>query len=121
MLFLYFFISQADISALAARIFAILVSLDRNLLQILVSIEISGRCAPYILHEVRNCANWNRFSRPQSRSIGYRIVTVQFLDNSKKTLLCAAVWAIFSTKLDTHVGPLNSENRWPEGVLKKIR
>jgi len=40
------FILEADISTLAARIFAILVLFDQNLLQILASIQKSSRCAP---------------------------------------------------------------------------
>jgi len=46
LLFLSFFILQADISTLAAWNFAILVSFNQKSLQILVSVQKSGRSAP---------------------------------------------------------------------------
>jgi len=116
--FLVFFTSQADISALGKQIFAIFASLDRNLLRILVYIQKSGTCAPKILHGVKNCTILSRFSRPQSRSIGHRIVTKRcnFSTIRNKPVLRRCLGDLPNL---VQIGPPIAENHWPKGVPKK--
>jgi len=99
MKFIYssFFLFTGHISALAGRIFVILVSFDWVSLQFLDSIQISDRSDPYILH----CVKMRKIFRPQSRLDGDHSKIAEFFGMPKQTgsvqmigLSCPEIWLV---------------------------